>query len=254
LSAVTNDGIKAADNEKGHGLATVLDAHIVKARTDFTVDVRLNLRAGERVALFGASGAGKSTVLSCLAGFETPDRGEVTLGDLRLFPPSMPLYQRPLGYLSQTDFLFPHLSVAENICFGLSDHQPNGSRKWVAELRSRLRLNPVWDESPRRISGGQARRVALARMLARRPPLVLLDEPFGALDRATTDELIDALLQWQSALNFMLIAVDHRADILARLCSRAVVIEAGQLVQADSWPGLQAAPATDLLARLLGLA
>jgi ABC-type sulfate/molybdate transport systems ATPase subunit len=230
----------------------LLDAHIIKARGDLTVDVRLKLRAGERVALFGASGAGKSTVLSCLAGFETPDGGEVRFGDRRLFPPSMPLYQRPLGYLNQTDFLFPHLSVRENICFGLSDHQTNGSGRWVGELKSRLGLSSVWDELPRRVSGGQARRAALARMLARRPPLILLDEPFGALDRATTDDLVDALMEWQSALNFMLIAVDHRADILARLCSRALVIEAGRLVQEDSWQGLRRAPATDLLARLLG--
>ncbi len=231
----------------------MLDAHIVKARHDFTVDVRLKLRQGERVALFGASGAGKSTVLSCLAGFEAPDSGRILLGNLRLFPPSLPLHLRPLGYLSQMDFLFPHLSVAQNICFGLSDHQRNGSHQWLEELKGRLRLSSVWNESSRRISGGQARRVALARMLARRPPLLLLDEPFTALDRATTEELIDALLEWQSALNFTLIAVDHRVEILTRLCSRAVIIESGRLVQEDSWQGLQAAPATPLLARLLGV-
>jgi ABC-type sulfate/molybdate transport systems ATPase subunit len=232
--------------------SAMLDAHIVKARSNFTVEVELKLRPGERVGFFGASGAGKSTVLSCLAGFEQPDQGHVALGPLRLFPPSLPLHQRPIGYLSQADFLFPHLSVAENICFGLTNRR-NGSRAWIEELKGRLCLASVWNESPRKISGGQARRVALARMLARQPQLVLLDEPFTALDRTTIDELLAALLQWQSALNFVLITVDHRADILARLCSRALVIEAGRVVQADSWTNVRAAPATPLIARLLGL-
>jgi ABC-type sulfate/molybdate transport systems ATPase subunit len=231
----------------------MLNAHIVKARCDFTVDVRLELDQGECIALFGASGAGKSTVLSCLAGFETPDRGEILLADSCLFPPPLPLHRRPIGYLSQSDFLFPHLSVAGNVCFGLSDHKPNGSRRWVEELKGRLKLDSIWNESPRRISGGQARRVALARMLARRPPLLLLDEPFAALDRASTKELLDALVEWQLTLNFALIAVDHRVELLASLCDRALIIEAGRIVQQGSWRALAAAPATPLAARLLGV-
>jgi ABC-type sulfate/molybdate transport systems ATPase subunit len=229
----------------------MLDAHIVKARRTFTVDVRIHLRRGEKLGLFGASGAGKSTVLSCIAGIETPDAGEICFGDLRLFPPTLPLYQRPLGYLTQSNWLFPHLSVAENVCFGLQNHDRDGAKKWVEELAERLDLDPLWNESARRISGGQARRVALARMLARRPPLVLLDEPFTALDGPTMNELIAALLEWQVALGFTLIAVDHRAEILEKLCPRAAVIESGRMVQEGSWSELEAAPATPLLARLL---
>lgn len=228
-----------------------LDAHIVKARRAFTVDVRLVLKQGERLALFGASGAGKSTVLSCLAGIENPDGGRIQFGDTALFPPSLPLYRRPLAYLTQSDSLFPHLSVADNVCFGLRDCERNGTRQWVEELRQRLELGPLWNESARRISGGQARRVALARMLARRPPLVLLDEPFTALDRPTINELVGAILQWHQALGFTLIAVDHRADILEKLCTRATVLEDGRIVQEGTWPELTAAPATPLLARLL---
>jgi ABC-type sulfate/molybdate transport systems ATPase subunit len=230
----------------------MLDARIVKARLNFTVDVRIKLDDGESLALFGASGAGKSTVLSCLAGFETPDNGYIQLDDSRLFPPSRALHQRPLGFLSQNDLLFPHLSVAENVCFGLPDYHRNGSRHWVEELKTRLRLDAVWDESPRQISGGQARRVALARMLARRPPLLLLDEPFTALDRPATEDLIEVLLEWRAALNFSLIAVDHRVEILNRLCTRAVVIERGYIIQEDSWQAIRAAPASPMLERLLG--
>ena len=229
----------------------MLDAHIVKVRRAFTVDVRIRLRPGERLGLFGASGAGKSTVLSCLAGIETPDAGEIRFRDLRLFPPSLPLHRRPLAYLTQSDWLFPHLSVAENVCFGLDNHDRDGARKWIEELAKRLDLSPLWNESARLISGGQARRVALARMLARRPPLVLLDEPFTALDRPAMNELIAALLEWHVALGFTLIAVDHRPEILERLCRHAAVIESGRIVQEGSWPALAAAPATPLLARLL---
>jgi ABC-type sulfate/molybdate transport systems ATPase subunit len=241
---------KIGEPEMRHA-AAMLDAHIVKTRSSFTVEVELKVRRGESVGLFGASGAGKSTVLSCLAGFEEPDRGHVTLGALRLFPPSLPLYQRPVGYQSQADSLFPHLSVAQNVCFGLANHR-NGSLAWVKELKGRLRLANVWNEFPGTISGGQARRVALARMLARQPQLVLLDEPFTALDRATVDDLLKTLLEWQSALNFTLIAVDHRADILARLCSRVIVIESGRVIQADSWKRVHAAPANSRIAHLLG--
>ena len=229
----------------------MLDAHIVKVRRAFTVDVRIRLRPGERLGLFGASGAGKSTVLSCLAGIESPDGGEIRFGDLRLFPPSLPLHRRPLAYLTQSDWLFPHLSVAENVCFGLQNHDRDGAKKWIEELAERLDLNPLWNESARLISGGQARRVALARMLARRPPLVLLDEPFTALDRAATNELIAALLEWHVALGFTLIAVDHRVEILEKICTNAVAIESGRIVQEGSWSALVAAPATPLLGRLL---
>jgi molybdate transport system ATP-binding protein len=229
----------------------MLEAHIVKVRPAFTLDLRLRLEAGERLALFGASGAGKSTVLSCLAGFEEPDGGEILVNDLRLFRPSLPLYRRPLAYLTQSDSLFPHLTVAQNVCFGLESASYNGASKWVEELRQRLGLGALWDKRATKISGGQARRVALARMLARRPPLVLLDEPFAALDRPTIHELTETVLEWQQRLGFALIAVDHRPEILERLCTRVAVIEAGKIVQEGVWADLAAAPATVLLASLL---
>jgi ABC-type sulfate/molybdate transport systems ATPase subunit len=229
----------------------MLDAHIVKARRAFTVDVRIHLQPGEKLGLFGASGAGKSTVLSCLAGIETPDDGEISFGDLRLFAPSLPLYRRPLGYLTQRNWLFPHLSVGENVCFGLQREDRGAAKKWIEELAERLNLRALWNESAKRISGGQARRVALARMLARRPPLVLLDEPFVALDRPAMNELIAALLEWQVSLGFAMITVDHRGEILEKLCPCAAVIESGRIVQQGSWPALRSAPSTPLLAKLL---
>jgi ABC-type sulfate/molybdate transport systems ATPase subunit len=119
-------------------------------------------------------------------------------------------------------------------------------------LRDRLQLGPLWNAPASLISGGQARRVSLARMLARRPPLVLLDEPFAGLDRGLARELIDDLLLWSQSIGFSMIAVDHQAEVLRRLCpARAVVLEEGQIKQQGSWEELYQTPATPLLRSLL---
>lgn len=232
----------------------MLRAHIVKKRRELSIDVQLNLDQGCSLGLFGASGVGKSTVLACIAGIEEPDDGYVKLGDLTFFPPSLPLYRRPIGYLTQEPGLFPHLTVSENITFGL----PNGpapDRKqidWIMTLRDRLRLGPLWNAPASLISGGQARRVSLARMLARKPPVVLLDEPFAGLDRQLVRELIDDLVFWSQTAGFSIIAVDHQAEVLRRLCpQQAIVLEQGRIVQKGAWEELSSAPATALLRSLL---
>lgn len=232
----------------------MLKTQIIKKRREITVNVSLDLGDGCSLGLFGASGAGKSTVLACIAGIEEPDAGYVRLGDLEFFPPSLPLHKRPIGYLTQEPALFPHLRVNENVTFGVpkslaadKDHS-----QWIEMLRDRLRLGPLWHAPASLISGGQARRVALARMLARKPPLVLLDEPFAGLDRQSVRELIDDLLFWNRALGFSMIAVDHQAEVLKRLCpERAIALEAGEIVQRGEWSELYAAPATPLLRSLL---
>ncbi len=230
----------------------MLEVALIKRRKPFAVEVKFRLRRGDRLGLFGASGAGKSTVLSCIAGIEMPDEGEIRFEQHRLYPPGMKLHRRPIAYLTQDDLLFPHLTVAENVLFGLRNGDREKARAWTGELRERLGLGPLWDDPVREISGGQARRVALARMLARRPPLVLLDEPFAALDRLTMDDLIGAIGEWHRQIGFTLIAVDHRAEVLSQLCDRVAVMEAGRIVQEGSWSDLIAAPATETVARLLG--
>ncbi|HET7873560.1 MAG TPA: ABC transporter ATP-binding protein [Terriglobales bacterium] len=232
----------------------MLKAQITKKRRDMRVHAALELEAGSSLALFGASGTGKSTLLACIAGIEDPDGGVVEWSDLRFFPPPLPLHSRPVGYLTQEPGLFPHLSVSENVRFGIrgSHATEAGQERWVATLRDRLQLEPLWDAPAASISGGQARRVSLARMMARRPPLVLLDEPFAGLDRQLVRELIDDLLSWQKVLKFSMIAVDHQAEILHRLCPQeALVLEGGQVVQRGSWDELYRAPATPLLQSLL---
>lgn len=218
------------------------------------MDVRLEVEGGASLALFGPSGAGKSTVLACIAGIEEPDDGFVEIRGVNLFPPSLALHKRPIGYLTQEPGLFPHLTVSQNITFGLSK---NGALEkeqadWIATLRERLQLGPQWNASASSISGGQARRVSLARMLARKPPLVLLDEPFAGLDRQLVRELIDDLVFWSRTIGFSMIAVDHQAEVLRRLCpQQVVVLEQGHVAQQGSWEDLCTAPATPLLRALL---
>jgi ABC-type sulfate/molybdate transport systems ATPase subunit len=234
--------------------SAMLKARIIKQRRDLQVDVALELKAGSAVGLFGASGAGKSTVLACIAGIEEPNDGFVQLNGLQLFPPSLPLHHRPLGYMTQEPGLFPHLSVSQNISFGVSQAVAATveQRQWIATLRDRLQLGPLWNAPASLISGGQARRVALARMLARKPPLILLDEPFAGLDRQLVRELIDDLIFWSRQIGFSMIAVDHQAEVLKRLCpQQVIVLEQGRIVQSGRWEELYIAPATSLLGSLL---
>ncbi len=226
----------------------MLDAHIVKRRRSFVIDVELRVPPRSNLAVFGASGTGKSTILSCIAGLEEPDDGFVRLSGAHLFPPSLPLYRRSVGYMTQDAALFPHLTVAQNVRFSIDGE---ASREWIDELRTRLDLDPIWTAPASRVSSGQARRVALARMLARRPALLLLDEPFAGLDRHIVRGLIEDLLKWQTRLGFSTIVVDHHVPALERLCQRALVLEEGRAVQVGAWDDLRRAPATPLLEQLL---
>jgi ABC-type sulfate/molybdate transport systems ATPase subunit len=229
----------------------MLEAQIRKSRAQFTVDVAIRVGTAEACGLFGASGAGKSTILACIAGATLPDGGFVALDDTALFPPPLPLHRRPVGYLTQDANLFPHLRVAENVRFGLTNGAREHGDAWIAQLRERLQLTAIWNAPAHAISGGQARRVALARMLARKPRLVLLDEPFAGLDRHLVRELLAAIVEWQRELGFSLLVVDHEADVLERISARAIVIEAGRVVQDGTWETLRREPATPLLAQLL---
>src|SRR5882762_3210000 len=232
----------------------MLNAQIIKKRREFDVNVSLELNNGGSLGLFGASGSGKSTVLACIAGIEEPDDGYVKLGDLQFFPPSLPLHKRGIGYLTQEAGLFPHLRVSENVGFGISNELAADKEHshWMETLRDRLQLGPLWHAPASLISGGQARRVGLARMLARKPPLVLLDEPFAGLDRQLVRELIDDLIFWSRTLGFSMIAVDHQAEVLKRLCPEQVIaLENGKIVQRGGWDELYGAPATPLLRSLL---
>lgn len=229
----------------------MLEVQLLKRRRSFTVALSFTIASGDKLGLFGGSGEGKSTVLSCLAGIEQPDSGRIVFNDRILYPPARPLRERGIGYLTQRDQLFPHLTAGENVLFSLTPRMRSEEQTWIGELRDRLGLASFWNASAGHLSGGQARRVALARMIARKPRLVLLDEPFAGLDRSTVRELIQVLNEWQQHLGFTLVAVDHQANILKQMCPTVLVIERGQAVQQGPWEQLARAPATPRLANLL---
>ncbi|MDQ6781661.1 MAG: ATP-binding cassette domain-containing protein [Candidatus Eremiobacteraeota bacterium] len=226
--------------------ASMLDAHVIKHRPAFDVDVTLRIEENDSVAIFGPSGAGKSTLLSCIAGIDQPDAGAIVFTGVRLFPSFVPTHERGIGYVTQRSLLFPHLRVDENVCFGT-----RADPDWIAELRCSFELDEVWRASARSISGGQAQRVALARMFARRPALVLLDEPFAGLDRAVVRDLLAALARWQRLHASAMIVVDHQENVLRKLCPRVCVMERGKIVQEGAWDTVTAQPCSPQLASLL---
>lgn len=227
----------------------MLEVAIRKRRRAMVVEAEFRLEAGAALALFGPSAAGKSTVLACIAGLDAPGQGAVRWQGVNWFPPQLPLHRRQLGYLTQSANLFPHLTVAENVAFGL----PRRDTAWLDQLRQRLALEECWPARAQQISGGQARRVALARMLARKPPLVLLDEPFAGLDRSAVRELIAALLEWRRELGFTLIVVDHQADVVSQLAPRALVMDQGRVTLAGTWEELRRSASPTLAALLAPL-
>ncbi len=213
----------------------MLELRIEKHRRHFQLRAELRLPEGGSLAVTGASGAGKSTLLACIAGALPPDRGVIRWRGLALHPPPLPLARRPLGWLAQHERLFPHLNVAGNVCFGLDRRARPAASAWIEELRARLELEPIWHAPAAEVSGGEARRVALARALARRPPLLLLDEPFADQDAARVQAIIAALLDWKRRWGWTLLAADHRLPALAQMTDQVLLLQAGRITAAGGW-------------------
>ncbi len=194
---------------------------------------------GEAVVLFGPSGAGKTSVLDCIAGFREPTRGAIELGERTLFSSedhvSVPVRRRRIGYLSQQPALFPHLNARQNIEYGLLDlpHSERAAR--VDSMMERLRIQPLAASRPSAISGGEQQRVALARTLVCEPELLLLDEPLSALDLELKSLLLEALFDWQRERGVPMLYVTHEQQEAYSLSRRVLVMEKGTIV-ADGEP------------------
>ncbi|MBA0207987.1 ABC transporter ATP-binding protein [Pectobacterium brasiliense] len=217
-------------------------------------DIHLTLENSRRTAIVGPSGSGKTTLLRLIAGFEKPDSGVITLNGQMLCDNglSVPAHQRRIGYVPQDGALFPHLCIADNIAFGLKGSKAE-KQKRVDELMALVSL-PVHlqKHSPHEISGGQQQRVALARALAQRPALMLLDEPFSALDtglRAATRKAVMDVLQ---QANVASILVTHDQGEALSFADHVVVMRDGQLSQSGSPWALYHQPANEDIATFLG--
>ena len=223
---------------------------------DFNLAPRFEM-GPEMAVLFGASGAGKSLTLRALAGLVRPDRGFIRLNGHALFDSKqqidLPPQDRRVGYVPQHYALFPHQSIAKNIAFGLHDLPDVEREARVSELLLRMRLEQVADRKPGEVSGGQQQRTALARALARRPDLLLMDEPFAAVEEDLRAHLRVELLKIQKDFAIPVLLVTHsRAEAYA-LAERLIVISEGEIVQSESRDEVFRRPRTPTVARLMGM-
>jgi putrescine transport system ATP-binding protein len=227
---------------------------VVKKFGDFTaVDkLSLDIRSGEFFALLGPSGCGKTTLLRMLAGFETPDAGRIVLNGkdiARVLP-----HQRPVNMMFQNYALFPHLSVRDNIAFGLK--RANMPRREiasrVAEMVALVKLEGLEKRRPDQLSGGQKQRVALARSLARRPQVLLLDEPLAALDKKLRESTQAELIQLQRRLGMTFVIVTHDQEEAMTMADRIGVMDTGRLEQVATPRQLYEAPNSRWIAEFVG--
>jgi putrescine transport system ATP-binding protein len=194
-------------------------------------DVSLDIRKGEIFCLLGASGCGKTTLLRMLAGFETPSSGHIWIDGVDVT--NVPPYDRPVNMMFQSYALFPHLTVESNVAFGLKqDGLPATEiRDRVADMLAMVELKGYEKRKPHQLSGGQRQRVALARALVKRPKLLLLDEPLGALDRKLRERTQFELVSIQERLGVTFVIVTHDQEEAMTLATRIGVMCAGEILQ-----------------------
>jgi putrescine transport system ATP-binding protein len=215
-------------------------------------DLSLAIYEGEFFALLGPSGCGKTTLMRMLAGFEAPDSGRILLDGVDLA--GIPPHRRPTNMMFQSYALFPHMSVEANIAFGLKQE---GMEKAdivarLAEMLALVRLESLAKRRPDQLSGGQRQRVALARALAKRPKVLLLDEPLGALDRKLREETQYELMDLQSELGMTFLMVTHDQDEAMVMADRIAVMERGRLAQVAPPEEIYERPANRYVAEFVG--
>lgn len=227
-----------------------LDVKITKQLNDFKLELEFK-SFNERISILGVSGAGKSMALKCIAGLETPDYGHIILNDKCLFDSNQKInlspQERKVGYLFQQYALFPHMSVYENIEFVCKD------KAKITKYISMFQLEGLETQLPKNISGGQKQRVALARMFAYEPDVLLLDEPFSALDSHLKDRLYQELLLYLDEFKSDVIIVTHDKDEAFALCEKMIVLKNGKnLSNALDVVDLYKKPNTIAIAKILG--
>lgn len=218
-------------------------------------DVSLALEEGEFVALVGPSGSGKTTLLRLIAGLDFPDSGLIRFGDKDVT--NLPAAKRGIGFVFQHYALFNHMTVARNIAFGLdilpARKRPSRDaiRARVEQLLGLVQLPGLGDRFPAQLSGGQRQRVALARALARDPAILLLDEPFGALDARVRRELRRSLRAIHDAVGVTSILVTHDHEEAFGLADRVAILNHGRVEQFATPAQLAAAPANEFVKTFL---
>jgi molybdate transport system ATP-binding protein len=233
----------------------MLEVKFKRKLSGFNLDVAFSVNQ-EILAILGPSGSGKTMTLQCIAGLIRPDEGYVKLNNKVLFDSScstcLPTQMRKVGFVFQNYALFPHLTVNQNIAYGIR-HLPAGEIKnRVAELLDKMNIPKLGERYPRQLSAGQQQRVAVARALAPEPEVLLLDEPFSALDSLVKERLQFELQTLQRFFKGNMLFVTHDLTEGYKLSSRIAVFESGRIVQHDVKEKVIACPANHTVARLVG--
>lgn len=215
-------------------------------------DLSLDIYKSELFCLLGGSGSGKSTLLRMLAGFEEPTSGTIEIDGQDMT--SVAPYNRPINMMFQSYALFPHMSVEQNIAYGLKrDHLPKAEiADRVAELLTLVKLQDYGKRKPHQLSGGQRQRVALARALAKRPKLLLLDEPLGALDKKLREETQFELVKIQETLGVTFIVVTHDQEEAMSLATRIGVMNQGEIAMIGEPTDIYEFPNSKFVAGFIG--
>ncbi|HHR6162527.1 TPA: ABC transporter ATP-binding protein [Providencia alcalifaciens] len=215
-------------------------------------DIQFTIEKGEFITLLGPSGCGKSTLLRCIAGLEQPDSGELYINRQNIT--HQPAQQRGGGMVFQSYALFPNMTVAENIAFGLKMRKVSATErnKAVCEVIDMVELQGKENQYPHQLSGGQRQRVALARALVMKPQILLLDEPLSALDARIRKHLRQQIREIQRELGLTTIFVTHDQDEAMIMSDRIFLMNKGAIIQSDTAENIYTQPATEFVARFMG--
>lgn len=234
----------------------VLVARFSKKIGNFFIEADFEM-GNEVLVLFGPSGSGKTSILRCLSGLLTPDQGFIELNGQVLFSSdgkkvrvNVPVHQRRIGFVFQDYALFPHMTVAENILYGCRDRAKK--QELLQSLVEKMRLKGLEDYYPHQLSGGQKQRVAIARALAMEPQLLLLDEPFSALDKPVRRKLQSDLLKLQKGMEIPIILVTHDLEDAFTMGTKLAVVNAGRIEQVGEKEEILKHPRTRAVARFTG--
>jgi molybdate transport system ATP-binding protein len=226
-----------------------------RLRPDFELDISCSLLPGITI-LFGPSGAGKTTLLDCIAGLIRPDTGRIAIAEKTLFDSALAVnvspQQRRVGYVFQDLALFPHLSVARNVEYGISSLDARARHRRSAEILDSFRIGHLRSRRPGQISGGEKQRVALARALVIDPTILLLDEPLAGLDAGTKSKLVDDLRAWNQEHRIPIVYVTHSREEVFALGERVVVLENGKVIAQGTPHQVMTAPRGETVAQLAG--
>jgi putrescine transport system ATP-binding protein len=243
-----------ASDTLSHEHAFIEIRGVTKRFGDFTAvdNVSLSIAKKELFALLGGSGCGKSTLLRMLAGFELPTEGQILIDgqDMAGIPP----YERPVNMMFQSYALFPHMSVAQNVGYGLKHEAMTKAQRSerTKSLLDLVQLGHLAERKPHQLSGGQRQRVALARALSRQPKLLLLDEPLGALDKKLREDMQFELMNIQDRVGITFIVVTHDQEEAMTLASRIAVMDKGRIRQTGSPTEIYEFPSSRFVADFIG--